>query len=300
MELGMHITPCANIRTLLSEESFVLVKQYETILEVGLACLVHASREMLLHEWRVDADEMSTSQSGANRQIQFCATAEALIEAAEVPECLSPTHESAASEHAPTMTPVIVDKTEYIVSDEGAIGLRGLPTNAETPEPDCLRSRRHDIPIRVAQYSCARVRRLVVHNPSILPAHALRHALVVVVEEDNERPACLRQEGVQCAWKATIDPVANHPNFRVCSREPLKDAITSIRRSIIDHDDLPYRPGLHQRALHRVANRVSSVVTGDTKRNERVVQRGRILWKKTTPPDRVVVMVFIVFREPLP
>jgi hypothetical protein len=248
-------------------------------MEVGPARFVFARREMLRHEWRVHADEMRTSQSSAYRKIQFCAPAEALIKAVKAPECFSPAHERAASEHAPTMTPIILHKTEHIIGDDGTIGLRGLTAYTETSKFDSLSARRHDIAIRVAQYRCARVHRLVVANAPILLAHAIRHAFVVVVKEGNERPARLRQKGVQRGWKAPIGPVAHHAYLWVCSREPLQDAITSIRRSIIDDDDLPHWPSLHQRALHRAANGLASVVASDTKCDKRLVHRDGILWK---------------------
>jgi len=53
----MHIAPSANVGSLLFEISLVLFHKQEAILEIS-AVFFGTEREILRHEWRIDADEM--------------------------------------------------------------------------------------------------------------------------------------------------------------------------------------------------------------------------------------------------
>ena len=80
--MRMHIAPNADIGFLFLEISLVFLDKEEAIPELSIASLVGARREVLRHEWRIDADEMRAFQRSADRKVSFGAAAELWIEAA--------------------------------------------------------------------------------------------------------------------------------------------------------------------------------------------------------------------------
>jgi hypothetical protein len=70
-------------------------------------------------------------------------------------------------------------------------------------------TRLHDISVRVAEYCCTGMLRLVIQESPILLLKPVRHALVIVVEERDERTFRVREQGVPRCGNPSVRPVTN-------------------------------------------------------------------------------------------
>ena len=127
----------------------------------------------------------------------------------------------------------------------------------------------NDEPVRVAEDGRAGMTLLVLDDSPVLLLEPVRRALVIVVEERNERPCSLRQHRVSRLRDPAVFTVSNKANLVMRPLDLLDELGGSVGRAVIDDDDLARRPRLCERAIHRTPDSVFRVVARDPDGDER-------------------------------
>jgi len=198
----------------------MLLDKLEAMPEIGVASLVGARREILPYEWCIHADEIRSLASGTNGKIEFSTTPEPFIEPAQTTKHLRPCHQCTAPQHAPRMAPVAFEETQHVVGDYRSRGRRIQATDTKEfrrrPAITCS----NDDSIRITKDHRPRLTRFVLQDPSVLSFEPFRRALVIVVEERDDRTSCMREQGVAGFRHSPVRVVTDNADLVVRPLEP--------------------------------------------------------------------------------
>jgi hypothetical protein len=116
---------------------------------------------------------------------------------------------------------VVLEETKDVIGDDGPGRLRREAADTEALRGGVPGARLDDSSVRVAEDCCPGVCCLVVYDSPVLLFQALRPAVVVVIEEGNERTIRPREQGIARRGHPTVGAVTNQAHRSVPLRELL-------------------------------------------------------------------------------
>src|SRR5829696_3225425 len=167
------------------------------------------------------------------------------------------------------MLAVIVENAKHVIRGDRARRLRGYAADPETLKRRLPFARRNDNPVGIAEDRLPRLPLLILDDSPVLLLEPIRRTLVIVVEKRNKRSPSLRQHRVSHLRDPAVFALSNETNLVMRPPDFLDDRGGTVRRAVVDDDDLARRPRLRQRAFHGTPDGVLRLVACDPDRDER-------------------------------
>jgi hypothetical protein len=166
------------------------------------------------------------------------------------------------------MPTIVLDETQHVVGHYRTSWRRILSADPNTLSSWTPIARSNDGSIRITKDYRSRVIPFIARKSSVLFFQPVGRALVIVVEECDERTACPRQERVARLGNPSVRSVANNVDLAMGARGFLQSRGGPVCRTVIDNDDLARSPRLCESAIECALDSILGVVAGDRNRQE--------------------------------